>query len=150
MNTPKIPSFLNPQYINEILGFYLDKLKVKAPAVYFAVQTAVTGLLIVFSADIINISEEVDTFIIIVLGGLSFSSPRTTAYKKAYEEKQEKIELKQDYTIDLERVKAKAEYAKESIQKVEESVEKEKEKKRPIKKLINKLKRTKTSTPKSE
>ena len=141
MEKPKIPSFLNPQYINEILGFYLDKLKVKAPAVYFAVQTAVTGLLIVFSADIINISEEVDTFIIIVLGGLSFSSPRTSSYKKAYEEKQ--VELKQGYTIDLDRVKAKAEYAQESIQKVEESV---KEKKRPIKNLIKKLKRKPKTT----
>jgi len=141
MEKPKIPSFLNPQYINEILGFYLDKLKVKAPAVYFAVQTAVTGLLIVFSADIINISEEVDTFIIIVLGGLSFSSPRTSSYKKAYEEKQ--VELKQDYTIDMDRVKAKAEYAQESIQKVEESV---KEKKRPIKNLIKKLKRKPKTT----
>jgi hypothetical protein len=145
METPKIPSFLNPKSLNEILGFYLDKLKVKAPAVYFAVQTAVTGLLIVFSADIINISEEVDTFIIIVLGGLSFSSPRTSSYKKAYEEKQEKVELKQDYTIDLDRVKAKAEYAQESIQKVEESA---KEKKRPIKNLIKKLKRKpKTQNP---
>jgi hypothetical protein len=143
METPKIPSFLNPKSLNEILGFYLDKLKVKAPAVYFAVQTAVTGLLIVFSADIINISEEVDTFIIIVLGGLSFSSPRTTSYKKAYEEKQEKVELKQDYTIDLDRVKAKAEYAQESIQKVEESA---KEKKRPIKNLIKKLKRKPKTT----
>jgi hypothetical protein len=143
METPKIPSFLNPKSLNEILGFYLDKLKVKAPAVYFAVQTAVTGLLIVFSADIINISEEVDTFIIIVLGGLSFSSPRTSSYKKAYEEKQEKVELKQDYTIDLDRVKAKAEYAQESIQKVEESA---KEKKRPIKNLIKKLKRKPKTT----
>jgi hypothetical protein len=141
METPKIPSFLNPKSLNEILGFYLDKLKVKAPAVYFAVQTAVTGLLIVFSADIINISEEVDTFIIIVLGGLSFSSPRTSSYKKAYEEKQ--VELKQDYTIDLDRVKAKAEYAQESIQKVEESA---KEKKRPIKNLIKKLKRKQKTT----
>jgi len=141
METPKIPSFLNPKSLNEILGFYLDKLKVKAPAVYFAVQTAITGLLIVFSADIINISEEVDTFIIIVLGGLSFSSPRTSSYKKAYEEKQ--VELKQGYTIDLDRVKAKAEYAQESIQKVEESV---KEKKRPIKNLIKKLKRKPKTT----
>lgn len=144
METPKIPSFLNPKSLNEILGFYLDKLKVKAPAVYFAVQTAVTGLLIVFSADIINISEEVDTFIIIVLGGLSFSSPRTSSYKKAYEEKQ--VELKQDYTIDMDRVKAKAEYAQESIQKVEESVKEKKEKKRPIKNLIKKLKRKSKTT----
>jgi tRNA threonylcarbamoyl adenosine modification protein YjeE len=47
------------------------------------------------------------------------------------------------YHFDLYRVKSKAEYAQESIQKVEESA---KEKKRPIKNLIKKLKRKQKTT----
>ena len=73
--------------ISEMLAYVLDKLKVKNPILFTAVQMVLAGLLVAFSLDKINIGDELDSQVIIVLTALvSTVSPRTSDKAKKFKD----------------------------------------------------------------
>lgn len=75
-------------YLNDlriVLGAYLDKLKVKNPLVFTVVATALFGVNAAFMFDKVNISPEVDPYVMAFLGMLNtYLSPRTSKEKAEF------------------------------------------------------------------
>lgn len=73
--------------IENFVGYYLDKLKVKSPIFFVLVKTLLMSMLVMFSDNIININDTIDTYAILLLTAIvGYSSARTTQYKQNYEE----------------------------------------------------------------
>ena len=104
--------------LNKVLGFILDKIKIKYPLLYVILQLTFVILIVLFSNNTININDEMDMAIVAILSALTFTAPRTTQYKQKYEEsnKIEKVQFKQNYKMDLQRIKDQGEKLETAIQ----------------------------------
>ena len=86
------------QYITKLgdfIGFYLDKLKIKYPLVYFILAFFLLASNSLFIFNIINVNEDYDPIIILFLSGIgTYISPRTTKSVSNYTKRHEKNNLK--------------------------------------------------------
>jgi len=88
--------------LNKVIAYYLNKLKVRNPAIFILVQCAIWGFLWAFTMDKINVNTEVDTIIIAILAGLvSGLSPRTTTLSEEYKKDIKSIKSDKSDTLDL-------------------------------------------------
>lgn len=81
--------------LGDFTGFYLDKLKIKYPLVYFILAFFLLASNSLFIFDMINVSEDYDPIIILFLSGIgTYISPRTAKSVNNYTKRHEKDNLK--------------------------------------------------------
>ena len=73
--------------VQNFLAMLLDKLKVKSPITFILVQGLLWSLFVAFSMDKLNINESIDTFCIVLIGGIiGLTGPKTSMRAAAYKE----------------------------------------------------------------
>lgn len=81
--------------LNKFLGFYLDKLKIKSPLAYTALQAVNASSIIIIASEEVNLGN-FEAYVITFLVGLSsLMNPRTSQMAQQY---------KNDNTIQLPRL----------------------------------------------
>lgn len=73
------------QEINKVLGFYLDKLKIKSPLMYAALQVLSASSIVIIASDDINLGSSESYIISFLVGLSSLMNPRTSQMAQQYQ-----------------------------------------------------------------